>query len=194
VADRAADFRDDGTWHIDVLRGTPRCDSCAGELPVASWIAAREQSDDVATCCPRCALPAPLRRAGPSERAIDPRARWVLGGKGAAAALAAIEVSCSSCGAKLAADGTARIVSCRFCRAEHWLADGDWLRFHPAPKRRGLYLVVSKNRRALGKVVALPDGDSTSRHVLVRGVPINVYGHGAPEPIDPKLPEIPEPT
>jgi Zn finger protein HypA/HybF involved in hydrogenase expression len=48
--------------------------------------------------------------------------------------------ACLECGAKLAVDGTKRVVTCDHCTGANYLSDAMWLRMHPALKRQWFVL------------------------------------------------------
>jgi hypothetical protein len=47
-------------------------------------------------------------------------------------ALVPLQFDCTNCGARLAIDGSTRMVSCTYCRTEMMLPDALWHQFHPA--------------------------------------------------------------
>lgn len=164
VLERTSDHRYDGTWSIELVREAPRCDGCQATLRL---------EDDAATCG-NCGLSSTIRPANQRDREIDPRLSRVLA-RGPSRAPSTLAVACVSCGAALAADGTARILTCAHCHARVWLRDKDWLLLHPVARRRGFYFGIRANRTTQGPKDAL-DGEGIARSFLVFGSPATVSG------------------
>jgi DNA-directed RNA polymerase subunit RPC12/RpoP len=179
VVDRATDLRDVGELRIDVARGLPRCGQCDADWPLDALELDRPAGP---RRCPRCDAPFTVRPADAAALAIDPRARFVISGLPATATVAHLALACPSCRAPLEVEGDERVLVCGHCGAHGWMSDRDWLALHPAPRRRGFALLVSRNRATLG-VRPLPDpDDSVTRSFLVRGTPTSLEGHRLPSP------------
>ena len=54
----------------------------------------------------------------------------------------AMMFSCLSCGAGLKADGTDRVVACRYCNTDNFLPEELWRRLHPVPKPKIFYMLT----------------------------------------------------
>ena len=128
-------------WEIEA----PRCGKCSATLEMSDAV---ERAGGGSSFCVSCGTKTSLRNLHPELTGMavvavgeDPDMLPTgLTGTPPPSSTRPARFPCPGCGASLPVDGTARSVSCEYCRTQAFLPDELWRRFHPATTLRRWYL------------------------------------------------------
>lgn len=139
----------DGQFTVNFARAQVRCEECKAEADV-------ERLAGLATrgfgACVGCGRRTAVRALPEWARAMLPGVDLVVGedldqlaavgDENARRAREPLVLACQQCGSALAADGSSRLVACKFCQAQNQLPDHLWLRLQPTRAATWWYLRV----------------------------------------------------
>lgn len=128
-------------WEIEL----PHCGKCSATLEMSDAV---ERAGSGSTYCVSCGAKTSLRNLHPELTGMqvvavgeDPNMLPTgLTGTAPPSSARPTRFPCPGCGASLPIDGSARSVSCEYCKTEAFLPDELWRRFHPTTTLRRWHL------------------------------------------------------